>query len=95
MEGASGLIDAAQLYFLAFIFERDFDSLLDLPLRDLVAKLFHEQAHNVVALSVDDKRRQVVKRRLLQVADHKSTTVHSAGLWHTVSWGNSQRRAHS
>ena len=74
-EGLAVRLNTAELDLGTVVNERHFESLLHLPVWDLVAKLLEEKLHDVVTLSVDNHCSVVIVRRLLQVANDKVTTV--------------------
>ena len=71
-------LNTAELDLGTVVNERHFESLLHLPVWDLVAKLLKEKPYDIVSLSMDNHCRVVIVRRLLQVANYKVTTILSA-----------------
>ena len=58
-------VNSLEFHFLVFSCDSELTS--ELPLRNLIAKLFHDKAHHIVALSVDDHGGMIVNRSLLEV----------------------------
>lgn len=94
VEWLASIVNAANLNLGSVFDHANLDSLLHLPGWDLIAKLLHEELHDIVALGIDAQSSVRVKRSLLKVADNEATSINSTSLWEGVSRRDAQTRSH-
>lgn len=94
VEWLASIVNAANLNLGSLFDHANLDALLHLPGWDLIAKLLHEELHDIVALGIDAQSSVRVKRSLLKVADDEATSINSTSLWKGVSRRDAQTRSH-